>query len=568
MYSILPQQKYNPAYALAEFIDNAIHAHQFSNKRQDLLTITLDFYTSDYKKDVSVRNSIVISDDGPGMGESELKTAFKPASKPKISGLSEFGIGMKAASVWFSNTWTLITKSSNDSEFIANFNLSELLSANHSSITVSEESPEISGTGTIIKLINTRRTIDDQNINKITETLRDLYQKFTYYEEGKSNYVKTDIQIRKNGEAIGDANFKKDKTLEILNAPIYKSTKGVYFGIGEYKTWKVNLDFEFQKQRITGFIQLHKKGSYLANPGIILFRNGRVILGTRTNPYIPTKLFKTKNKYQAQRVYGEICIDGLPVTYTKDDIDFDENLFVESLLNNFDIQNLIEQAGKFRASTSDKDTVFVDSEEDIKKYFEELEQKRKAEAEAANKRKAQENNDKNDKDRLNGKHHNENWDTLLPDDLTKTKNQKLNSLLLEATSLKIKEHPYSSVFLLRSIIEIGLFEFLKQKGKLQSVINYDFEKRVAKAEDPESVQKIKKPGLDHMLTWIESSPSIFDDDEKNCMSSKKKITHDLKAMNGVVHQFDLIGSNKVIEYRDNAYTVIKHIINDLSKKDN
>src|SRR5262245_37931263 len=109
MYHLLRSQGYDPAYAIAEFVDNAVQAHlSHATSGAEPVKVDLRFYSTDYR-DPAKRNSIVIEDDGPGIPRDRLGDAMKPAKPSAEKGLSEFGIGMKAAAVWFSDTWTLAT---------------------------------------------------------------------------------------------------------------------------------------------------------------------------------------------------------------------------------------------------------------------------------------------------------------------------------------------------------------------------------------------------------------------------------------------------------------------------
>lgn len=52
-------------------------------------------------------------------------------------------------------------------------------------------------------------------------------------------------------------------------------------------------------------------------PGIRLLRNNRVIEGTSVYPNVPDNLLGTKNKYAAQRIYGELELNDFPVDFMK-----------------------------------------------------------------------------------------------------------------------------------------------------------------------------------------------------------------------------------------------------------
>jgi hypothetical protein len=94
-----------------------------------------------------------------------------------------------------------------------------------------------------------------------------------------------------------------------------------------------------------------------------MFRHGRVICGTKQRPFVPETLFGTGNKYARQRVYGQIFVDDLPVTYTKDQFDFDEKEFTDQLLEDPDLGRLLAQAEAYR--TDENKVIHVKKEADI-----------------------------------------------------------------------------------------------------------------------------------------------------------------------------------------------------------
>ena len=89
-------------------------------------------------------------------------------------------------------------------------------------------------------------------------------------------------------------------------------------------------------------------GSY-KQPRIRLLRNKRVIEGTSIKPNLPESITGTKNKYGAQRIYGEIHLKQFSVNYQK--TGFNEDLSgvysgIREIL--IDKNNLIQQAENYR----------------------------------------------------------------------------------------------------------------------------------------------------------------------------------------------------------------------------
>lgn len=91
-------------------------------------------------------------------------------------------------------------------------------------------------------------------------------------------------------------------------------------------------------------------------PGIRLLRNNRVIEGTSVYPNVPDNLLGTKNKYAAQRIYGELELNDFPVDFMK--TRFNDNmkdLFgeISKRLSNYHY-NILKQATGFRKGEINK----------------------------------------------------------------------------------------------------------------------------------------------------------------------------------------------------------------------
>jgi hypothetical protein len=358
MYHLLRSQGYDPAYAVAEFIDNALQAHLAkavaAGKTSEPLAVDLHFYSGDYAT-VSKRNSLVVSDNGPGIKADRLADAMKPAKPSPVKGLSEFGIGMKAAAVWFSDKWILKTEpAGSKSSYTLTFDLPKLIATGRDTVEVKEGTSKSAG-GTTMTLSQLRRPVDYAKFQQICEVLRELYQRFT---AGSSPRMKLTAHYDDTPVAL---QFEPgDRT--VLMSPVYKQVDKKLYAIGNNRTWRVSVDTTFQGVRVQGFICLLERGSYVGNPGLIMFRGERVIQGTMGRPNLPNALFKTSNKYSRQRVYGHLFVDGLPVTYTKDGFEIDENAFADQLLAIDGVAELLRQAEAYRAN---KDAIPVKKEADI-----------------------------------------------------------------------------------------------------------------------------------------------------------------------------------------------------------
>lgn len=345
MYNLLRRQGYEPANALAEFVDNALHAFQeFCPQRVRKgppLSIKLHIYSAQYP-DKSLRETIVIEDNGSGITRTRLIDAFKPAKQVSKIGLSEFGIGMKAAAVWFTETWSLTTRPVGEkTKFEFKFDLGELIKAGRDVVDVAESAAEGFPEGTKIVLSNVRRAINRERFDDICADLVEIYQRFT---EGSSAIL--DLTAYYDGTPV-DLKFKPP-VRETLRAPEFKSANDKTYAIGKEKDWLVPVSLVFGGALVEGHVRLLTKGSYTNNPGLVLFRHDRVIQGTSRQPFIPIRLLSTANKYGRQRVYGELHMGELPVSYTKDKFEIDEDQFVDALRRVSGMEDLLRQATEYR----------------------------------------------------------------------------------------------------------------------------------------------------------------------------------------------------------------------------
>lgn len=345
MYNLLRSQGYDPAYALAEFVDNAIHALQEHCPERltkgPQLSVTLRVFSADYGEK-ALRNSIIIEDDGSGITRKRLIDAFKPAKAVSRRGLSEFGIGMKAAAVWFTDTWSLTTRPIGEkAKYEFKFDLTDLVQKAKDVVDVTESDAGTEPKGTKIVLSGTRRVINKDRFSDICVELTELYQRFT---EGSSAI----LNLR--AEFDGTPTELKFKTpdRETLRSPEFRTVGGKVYAVGKEQDWLVPVSFVFAGARVDGQVRLLSKGSYTTNPGLVLFRHNRVIQGTSRQPFVPVRLLSTSNKYGRQRVYGELHLDDLPVSYTKDKFEIDEDQFIDALKQVSGMNELLRQATEYR----------------------------------------------------------------------------------------------------------------------------------------------------------------------------------------------------------------------------
>ena len=99
---------YRAWYAMAEFVDNSIQSY-IQNKKK-----LRNHHGSNFKLKIAIYvtpSKIQIVDNAAGITKQDFPRAFRAAVRPENrTGLSEFGMGMKTAAVWFAKKFVVKTK--------------------------------------------------------------------------------------------------------------------------------------------------------------------------------------------------------------------------------------------------------------------------------------------------------------------------------------------------------------------------------------------------------------------------------------------------------------------------
>ncbi|MES2013992.1 MAG: ATP-binding protein [Pseudomonadota bacterium] len=448
-YNLLESYPYNPTSALCEYIDNALQAFIDAKKngcvKAKKIKIELLF------NDTPQMSSITIRDHGVGIDIENIQNALKPAFTPKNHSLSEFGIGMKAASIWFGRKWELKSFPAGSKKgFFITFDLDELLLKNSDKILVNTFERDIKTTGVEITLSRLKRGISKRAVDDIWRDLQEIYQIFIF-----RNDAILDLSIKFNGTKLLTNDALNKYEPDILNYPTVKIYNSKPYSYGKEKSWRVTVDFEFNKQKVTGFICALKKSSQKDNPGIRLFRYNRLIRGSQHQPYRPIDLVGTPNKHAPSRVYGELHLDGQPISNHKGDFLFDETFFLEILKAEVGIDELINQAENYRAlAAKDGDVQHFKTEEE---YQSSIENQEKAPIPRNPTPKTKENNANVKKNKAQ---HNSPIDIL--DDITIPSNILLLQDIIDETKELYENRKWWPFCLsYRVVLEVGIFQKLK-----------------------------------------------------------------------------------------------------------
>ncbi len=348
-YNLLESYPYTPTSALCEFIDNALQEFLLARERKEIpdsekLDIEILF-----RDEAKGKSSITICDHGVGIAASEIQRALKPAYKPKDKSLSEFGIGMKAAAIWFGRKWQLTSQPiSGVQGYFIQFDLDKLLEENARTIPVTgikkNDSP-----GVTIEIEKLKNPVTRELADECWRDLQEIYQIYILADQVLTLSVKFNDTLLPQSAPLREGFFDAltYQTVDFRKNPDTK--KDQQYAFGEAKTWRQDINFVFNGNTVHGFLSVLKQSSQKQSPGIRLFRYKRLIRGTSDMPYRPILLLGTANKHAPSRVYGELHLDGQPISNHKGNFQFDEAFFLEVLKSQPGIKEIISQAELYRS---------------------------------------------------------------------------------------------------------------------------------------------------------------------------------------------------------------------------
>ena len=308
VYSTFRNLNNTVSNTLGEYVDNAVQS--YLNHKNELYNTD----GADYKLRVSIsidweQRCIIICDNAAGIDASNYERAFEPAHIPlDDTGLNEFGMGMKTASVWLANKWSVRTKAlGEDVERFISFDLEKVTTEEREDLIVEEQpkSKESHYTEIILTDLSTNAPKPMQ-MDKLKKHLSSIYRYFLRSGE---------IEISVNDTLLEAPNYN------ILKAPFYKTPEG------ESILWRKEIDFEIDHYKAKGFIAILDKIQNGAN-GLVLMRRGRVIVGGGDERYFPPVIFGQSGSFRYRRLFGELELDGFEVSFNKNGFREEEELYL------------------------------------------------------------------------------------------------------------------------------------------------------------------------------------------------------------------------------------------------
>lgn len=298
-------------FALGEYVDNAVQS--FENNKDRLRKANNDNYQFEVRININwEKNYIKIFDNAAGIDTKNFQRAFEPANIPiDNTGLHEFGMGMKTASIWLADFWSVRTAAlDEDEERFVEFDLKKVLEEEKELLEVKNSAKPKSTHFTELVLYQlSKNSPSVMQMDKIRRHLGSIYRKFIR---------KGDMKLYINEEEV------IYEEPEILKAPFYNDPTGKRI------EWKKEINFSFEKYKVNGFIAILNTMSTNEINGLSLFRRGRVIEGSHDEKYRPKAICGQTGSPRYKRIFGELELEGFAVSFNKGSFQEQEDL--ESLM--------------------------------------------------------------------------------------------------------------------------------------------------------------------------------------------------------------------------------------------
>lgn len=331
-------------FALGEYVDNAVQSYE--NNKERLKKANNGKYQFEVRISIDwERDCIKIIDNAAGIDRKNFSRAFEPANIPiDNTGLHEFGMGMKTASIWLADIWSVRTAALDEiEERFVEFDLIKVLDEEKEILKVRNTPKPKSQHFTELVLRHLSKNAPSvMQMDKIRKHLASIYRKFIR---------KGEMKLYINDEKL------TYEDPEILNAPIYNELNGRSI------LWKKDIEFKTGKYKVKGFIAILSSMSTSEVNGLSLFRRGRVIEGSHDEKYRPKVICGQMGSPRYKRIFGELELDGFAVSFNKGSFQQQEDL--ESLMEAIRVEisakdfDLYTQAEKYIKQKEVEDNVKV-----------------------------------------------------------------------------------------------------------------------------------------------------------------------------------------------------------------
>ena len=306
---------------------------------------------AEYKCRISIdinhdEDYIEIVDNAGGIYYNDFVRAFEPANIPlNTKGLHEFGMGMKIASIWLADKYTVTSTALGEKiQRHVLFDLEEVIKKKKEELNVKRELVDSNEHYTKIRLTQLSNNAPKRrgsSVQKVKSHITSIYRNFI---------SKNEIELIFNGEKLTYTYPK------ILTSPFYNNPKG------DVVEWKEKIYFESGPYKVKGFIGLLETMKS-SESGFSLFRRGRVIKGSHDEKYKTKILSGQIGSPLDKRLFGELELEGFNVSFDKGSFlemeDFEELLVeIKDSIVKQNKQNIFKQGSQYRKiSRKDRDKI-------------------------------------------------------------------------------------------------------------------------------------------------------------------------------------------------------------------
>ncbi len=313
-------------FAIAEYVDNSTQSYLNNKDKLDK-----QFAKDNESLEVKIiydnkQDTLTIRDNAMGMDYEELTYALQMGKPPKINtGRSEFGMGLKTASCWIGDVWTVRTKKLGEEEEIEfTFDVDKISKGDIKLKDIRRKKP-IDDHYTVVEIQKMHQKIAGQTITKTKNYLGSMYR--------------VDIKDKSLVLKWGDEPLSYD-----ANNTFLKAQNGEIF--------KKEFDFKIGRHKVSGWGGILEKGGR-SKAGFAVIRRNRVIVSQPT-AWRPSAIYGQEggsNDLVNQRLVGEIHLDDFMVSHTKNAILFqgeEEHDIEQKLLEEFSTYLDIAQDTRYR----------------------------------------------------------------------------------------------------------------------------------------------------------------------------------------------------------------------------
>lgn len=284
-------------YALAEFVDNSTQSYT-NNKA------VLDEAYEREGEGLEVRITyerqgaeplLRIVDNAMGMTYDELQRALRIATPPdNPHGRCRYGMGMKTASCWIGNRWTITTKKLGETrEYGVEIDVAKIEAGDPELKTIIIENQKPENHYTRIEIFDHNREFKGRTIGKIKDYLKSMY---------RQDFRADTLALFYNDEQLAWDEFESRLRLNRAGEPL-----------------KANFSFQVDGKTVHGWAGVLDRGAR-ADTGFSILHADRVVRGW-PEAWRPERIFGlNRNDLLNQRLLGEIHLDDFEVTHTKDNI--------------------------------------------------------------------------------------------------------------------------------------------------------------------------------------------------------------------------------------------------------